>query len=150
MENIMLGFRLTIIGMGITFISLYLLSVIVGLLSRICGRENKGTVQEESVEHRKPEPMQTMEEPVQGAETKDQIPAELVAVIAGALAAYLDAEPAGVRLRVVRRQFPFPFSAWSMAGRQELMGCGLAGKLRGKKKDGGNSNSNYRRAWSRG
>jgi sodium pump decarboxylase gamma subunit len=150
MENIMLGFRLTIIGMGITFISLYLLSVIVGLLSRICGSEKKETVQEKSAEHRKPEPVQTMEEPVQGEETRDQIPAEVVAVIAGALAAYLDAEPAGVRLRVVRRQFPFPFSAWSMAGRQELMGCGLAGKLRGKKKDGGNSNSNYRRAWSRG
>ncbi|MFY9603237.1 MAG: hypothetical protein WAR00_01090 [bacterium] len=45
----------------------------------------------------------------------------MMAVIASALAAYRDLEPAGARIRVVRRQFPYPFSTWSMAGRQELM-----------------------------
>ncbi|HHW55338.1 MAG: hypothetical protein WAQ41_07530 [bacterium] len=62
--------------------------------------------------------IQTIGEPGQGA---DQIPAEVMAVIASALAAYRDLEPAGARIRVVRRQFPYPFSTWSMAGRQELM-----------------------------
>ena len=42
MENIMLGFRLTIIGMGITFISLYLLSVMLGRLTVFGVGKTKG------------------------------------------------------------------------------------------------------------
>ena len=120
MENIMLGIRITIIGMGITFASLYLLSLIVNILRRVCNGEKKQTVREQPVENRKPEPVQAKEEPVP-VESIEQIPAEVVAVIASALAAYLDEHPAGVRIRVIRRQFPSPFSTWSMAGRQELM-----------------------------
>jgi sodium pump decarboxylase gamma subunit len=114
MENIMLGIRLTIIGMGITFASLYLLSLIVELLHRITSREKKDTTQAQPVVDAKLEPAHT-------AEAKDQEAAEVVAVIASALAAYLDTAPASVKIRIVRRQIPSPFSTWSMAGRQELM-----------------------------
>lgn len=115
MENEFLyGIQVMLIGMGIVFASLLALSYVMVLLARIFGGEKKTVLGESSAPPPFPESAQIRGQP-------DEVPAEVVAVIAASIAAYLGTAPEGVKIRVVRRQILAPWSAWSMAGRQEQM-----------------------------
>ncbi|MGI6142933.1 MAG: OadG family protein [bacterium] len=116
-NNFLYGIQIMVIGMGVVFAGLLILSYVMVLLNRFFGVKEKPVKQDQPVTGAI-SPGPTSEST---AESPDQIPAEVVAVITSSIAAYLDTAPAGVRIRVVRRQIPLPLSSWSMAGRQEQM-----------------------------
>ena len=115
----MYGIQIMVVGMGVVFASLIGLTYLMEFMHRLFGEEKKEGAAD-------PDPAPTVAvqpDPVPDQDT-DEIPAEVIAVIAGSIAAYLDTTAPsflGAKIKVVRRQIPLPASLWSMAGRQEQM-----------------------------
>lgn len=111
LENLLNGLRLTVIAMGIVFVSLWLLSLVMSAMRPIFYRE--------------PKPKQATPAAARGearVETPvnqhDGLSPQLVAVIATAVAAYLGQTPDNLNIISIR-QAPTAMTQWSMTARRE-------------------------------
>lgn len=111
LENLIDGLGVTIIGMGVVFLTLLVLSYVLELF-RILSTSPKPKTEEAKVE----EP--PAEEPSDEQEYTDDL--ELVAVIAAAIAASLETTTDKLQVRSIRKTSSNG-SAWSNAGRREQL-----------------------------
>ena len=88
----------TLMGMGIVFLVLILISVIISGFSLINRAESKSK-EKKSGPGTDPEPVKALPEP----EPEEEDDTELVAVIAAAIAAYEGTSPDGIVVRSIRR-----------------------------------------------
>lgn len=104
----------TLLGMGITFISLIILQCAIGLLARFSGVGAPVATEQEQIT---PETSATAATDVEDQRRKDE---ELVAAITVALSLQLDTAAGNIRIRNIRR-IEDHSPAWNRVGLAELM-----------------------------
>jgi len=124
MDKLILGLQTTALGMGVVFVALFVLSKVteaLKLLTRPSGGKTGAAVPP-------PAGADAFQAPARAEDTAAN-PGEIVAVIAAALASYLDRPASSFRILAVSQAEPASgpaISAWKAAGRQKLMDSRLA------------------------
>ncbi|MGI5839203.1 MAG: OadG family transporter subunit [bacterium] len=127
MDKLVLGMQTTLLGMGVVFVALFVLAKVTEAL-RLLTRPGGAKAAAE------PAAADAAESPAPAGETT--APEELVAVIAAALASYLNRPADSFRILAVSPAEPaagIPTSAWKTAGRLKLMESRLAAYSRERK-----------------
>ena len=120
-NNITYGLQVMLIGMLVVFVSLVVLSYVMVLLNKLVG--DKPVKQSEEKHKTQNNTNAEKDRGTKGSIKKEESSSEeLVAVVAAAIASYLDVRPEDLQVRIIRRRHTQGTSAaWSLAGRQETM-----------------------------
>ena len=95
----------TLIGMGVVFVVLILISLVISLFSLINSAQDKAAKKKEAITKNGTPASEISEEPVSLEEPEEDVTddLELVAVIAAAIAASENTDPSGIIVRSIRK-----------------------------------------------
>ncbi|MGE5654393.1 MAG: OadG family transporter subunit [Bacillota bacterium] len=114
------GLFVTVVGLVVVFVTLWLLSGVLSAMKLFSGVETKRSAQQEAKIEAHPAVEPTVEE--EAIEAGDDL--ELVAVISAAVAAALGRETQAIRVASIRRVIDLD-RGWAAAGRNDVIGSRL-------------------------